>query len=139
MFTTREELFKDFIASAVEKNAKFPPEKVGRASLSIQELLHDKSIEELSAYIDFLEKNFTQSRAQMIKSAGGEIRIAGFAKSTVIRNLDEILKKKLNSRDLEAKKQALKEIDEQLEELTPKEIKFEKLTQKRQELLQGLQ
>lgn len=55
--TTEEKAkLNNFIGSAVYNNIAFPPMVMGGANMTVQDIFHNRTIQSLEKYADFLEK-----------------------------------------------------------------------------------
>lgn len=91
-----ETQLKTFIGTCVFENIILPPTTVGGAGLTVQDILHQRSIASIEKYADHLERlNTTVSRSE--RKAGKQEKTivnSNITFSTVIANLDLIIKHK---------------------------------------------
>ena len=143
--TKREKLSKaelqklqEFVGKCVIENVTFPPIQMGGSSATIQEIMHNRSVETLGKYNDFLETQSGKvSRLDRINGLEKEKRIgnSSITYTEAVSNIDLIIKNKVYE-EYKAKIDArLKEINNELESLeTPKEKKS-KLEKEKKALL----
>jgi hypothetical protein len=125
---TEAQKLRDFVTDCVMSNVTFPPTQIGGQSITIQDLLHSRTVDSLGKYADFLEQQGGKiSRADRI--LGVEEKTIGSSKITfaqAISTIDLIIKHKLaedQRASLVKKRIAIKaELDNMK---TPKEKKAE--------------
>jgi len=132
--TKREKLSKneiqslqEFVGKCVMENVSFPPVQVGANRANIQEIMHNRSIESLGTYNDFLEKQSGKtSRVDRINGTDQEKKIdnSSVTYTEAVNNIDLIIKHKLYSEYKEKVSKRLKEINEKLNDMqSPAELK----------------
>lgn len=125
--TSEQKQLTDFVGRCVIENVQFPSSTIGASNTTIQEILHNRSVESLGTYNDYLETQAGKvSRAERIIGAGKE-KTFGNSKITyseAISNIDLIIKQKLNQEFEERNRKRALELKKELESLeTPNERK----------------
>jgi len=115
---------RDFVTECVMSNVVFPPTQMGGSSITVQELLHSRSVDSLGKYADFLEQQGGKiSRTDKINGVK-EKTISGSAITfgEAIENIDLIIKHKLAEEQKIITAQKIINIKKELENMkTPKE------------------
>jgi predicted DNA-binding protein YlxM (UPF0122 family) len=133
--TQEEKLtFDNFIVKTVSENVTFPSTQMGARNITIQELIHNRTIESLGEYADFLEKQAPKvSRIDRMKGIEEKtISNSDITFKEVVNFIDIVIKMK-SIKNVENKKmKELSEIEEELQMLqTPEERKAILLEKKR--------
>ena len=118
----------EFVLECVHSNVVFPPTQLGGSGTSIQELRHNRTVESLSKYADFLETQGGKvSRLEKINTIQEKV-ITGskVPYSVAVRGIDLITKIKLYEEEKARIEKRKREIKSELDELkTPKEKRAE--------------
>ena len=131
--TKREKLTKaetqslrEFVGECVLSNVVFPPTQMGGSSITIQELLHNRAVDSLGKYADFLEQQGGKlSRIDKINGVQ-EKKISGSSVTftQAIEMIDLIIKNKMYDEYRASVEKKVIEIKKELEKMeTPKERK----------------
>ena len=119
---------REFVGNVVMNNVVFPPTQMGGASITVQELLHQRTVDSLGKYADFLETQSDKiSRTDRLNGVK-EKTISGsdITFSEAIEVIDLIIKHKLALEQAAFIEKKKIEIRKELDSLkTPKERKAE--------------
>lgn len=124
--TTNEKTdLNNFISKCVFSNAYFPSEKLGVNKITVQELLHDFSINSLINFGDFIERKLT-SNGSSFKQKAGELKFGEIAATELVSALHKIIKYKEFVEERTKNAEILKNLTAELEMFkTPSERKSE--------------
>lgn len=140
--TKREKLTKselqslqEFVGKCVMENVAFPPIQMGGANATIQDIMHNRSVDSLGKYNDFLESQASRvSRIDKIngKDSDKKIGTSSVSYTDAVSQIDLIIKNKLYIEYKEKMSERLKEINKELEMIeTPAEKKSKLLKEKK--------
>lgn len=140
--TKREKLTKselqslqEFVGKCVMENVAFPPIQIGGANATVQDIMHNRSVDSLGKYNDFLESQASRvSRIDKINGKDSDKKIGNSSVSytEAVSQIDLIIKNKLYAEYKEKMAERLKEINKELEMIeTPAEKKSKLLKEKK--------
>lgn len=140
--TKREKLTKselqslqEFVGKCVMENVAFPPIQMGGANATVQDIMHNRSVDSLGKYNDFLESQASRvSRIDKINGKDSDKKIGNSSVSytEAVSQIDLIIKNKLYAEYKEKMAERLKEINKELEMIeTPAEKKSKLLKEKK--------
>lgn len=88
---------RDFVTDCVMSNVAFPPTQMGGQSITVQDLLHSRTVDSLGKYADFLEQQGGKI-SRMDRINGVQEKTIGTSKITyakAIETIDLMIKHKL--------------------------------------------
>lgn len=125
---TESQKLHDFAAECVMSNVTFPPIQMGGSSVTIQDLLHGRSVDSLAKYAEFLETQGGKiSRLEKINGVK-EKTISGsdITYAEAVEAIDLIIKHKLAAEQAAKVAQTRIELQKELDSMkTPKERRAE--------------
>jgi hypothetical protein len=127
--------FDNFIVKAVSSNITFPAIQMGARNITIQELIHQRTLTSLGEYADFLEKQAPQvTRIERMSGVKEKtISNSDISYKELINFIDLVIKMKQIEVEENKVQSELADIDRELTKLTsPTERKAQLLTRKEQ-------